>query len=113
MKKFLIAAIALLVFATTINAQKKKGFAWNKKVMTEIGLSADQQVKVEGIKESSNKEMDVVKADGAMAEDAKKTKLHELQKKRASAIDSVLTVDQKKKADEMKAKIKAENEGGQ
>lgn len=113
MKKFLIAVIALLVFATTTNAQKKKGFAWNKKVMTEIGLSADQQEKVEVLKAASNKELEAVRSDATIEADAKKTKLQELQKKRQASIDAVLTAEQKKKAEEMKAKIKAENEAGQ
>ena len=98
MKKFLIATIAFFLFAATTNAQKKKSFAWNKKVMTEIGLSAEQQEKVEGIKTSSTKEMDAVKADAAMAEDAKKTKLQELQKKRLASIDALLTEEQNKTA---------------
>ncbi len=113
MKNFLIAAIALLLFATTTNAQKKKVFAWTKKVMTEIGLSAEQQEKVEGLKAASNRELGAVKSDSTIEAAAKTTKLQELHKKRAASIEAILTAEQKKMAAEMKARIKAENEAGQ
>lgn len=113
MKKMMIALVALFVFAANTNAQQKKpGFSWSKKYMNEIGLSEDQQTKVDSVKSASNAEMKAVRSDAAMPEDAKKTKLQEMQKKRLTAIESFLTDEQKKKAEEIKARIKKENEGG-
>lgn len=113
MKKLIIALVALVVFAANTNAQQKKPqFSWSKKYMNEIGLSEEQQTKVDSVKSASNAEMQAVRSDAAMPEDAKKTKLQEMQKKRLAAIDGFLTDEQKKKVDEIKARIKKENEGG-
>jgi hypothetical protein len=109
MKKYIITMVALVVFAANANAQKKQQFAWNKKIMTEVGLSAEQQAKVDSIKSASNAEMQVVKSDATLAEDVKKSKLQEMQKKRLATIDAVLSDEQKKKAEEIKARIKAES----
>jgi hypothetical protein len=50
-----------------------------------------------------------VKSDATLAEDVKKTKLQDMQKKRLATIDAVLSDEQKKKAEEIKARIKAES----
>ncbi len=113
MKKYLITLIALLVFAVSTNAQKKKQFSWTPKYMTQVGLSADQITKVDAIKSSSTAEMQAVKNDAALAEDAKKNKLQDMQKKRLAAIDAVLTDEQKKKVEEIKASLKKETETAQ
>ena len=86
---------------------------WNKKYMAEIGLSAEQQTKVEGLKTSSNEEVSAVKADVTLSEDAKKAKLQDVQKKRMTAIEAVLTDDQKKKVEEIKSRLKKESENKQ
>ena len=117
MKYFLITLIAL--FTLTVNAQKKEkgqrqnknNFTWNKKYMAEIGLSAEQQAKIESIKSASNSEMLPIKSDSTLAEDLRKTRLAEMQKKRLAAIDALLTDEQKKKVEEIKARLKKENEG--
>lgn len=113
MKKLIIALVALVVFVANTNAQQKKPqFSWSKKYMNEIGLSEEQQTKVDSVKSASNAEMQPVRSDASMPEDTRKTKLQEMQKKRLAAIESFLTDEQKKKAEEIKARIKKENEGG-
>lgn len=114
MKKYFITLAAIVLFTYTSQAQgKKKQFAWTPKYMTQVGLSADHITKVDAIKSSSTAEMKAVKDDAALAEDAKKTKLQDMQKKRLAAIDAVLTDEQKKKVEEIKASLKKETETAQ
>ena len=116
MKYFFITLLALVTL--TVNAQKKgKGqpqnknnFTWNKKYMAEIGLTAEQQGKIESIKTASNAEMLPIKSDSTLAEDIKKTRLAEMQKRRLAAIDALLTDEQKKKVEEIKSRLKKESE---
>lgn len=118
MKYFLITVLAL--FTLTVNAQKKnKGqgqnknnFTWNKKYMAEIGLSAEQQAKVESIKSASNAEMQPIKSDSTLTEDVRKTKLAAMQQKRLAAIDALLTDEQKKKVEDIKDRLKKESDSG-
>ena len=113
MKRILFALFALVLFSVNMNAQKVKQFSWNKKNMTEVGLSPEQQSRVDSIKTASNQEIEAVKSDSALSEDTKKNKLQELHKKRLVNIDALLTVEQKKKVEEIKARIKKENETSQ
>ena len=116
MKYFLIALLAFIT--VTVNGQKKEkgqqknknNFSWNKKYMTEIGLSAEQQAKIESIKRSSNADMLPIKSDSTLAADIKTTRLAEMQKKRLAAIDALLTDEQKKKVEEIKERLKKEQD---
>jgi len=54
--------------------------------------------------------MQVVKADAGLSEDIKKTRLQDMQKKRLASINSLLTDEQRKKAEEIKARLKKETE---
>jgi Spy/CpxP family protein refolding chaperone len=110
MKKILFA-FAILISATQISlaqdaqATKKPQFQWNKKIMTEIGISEEVQAKIEDVKKTANTELKKVREDAALAEDVKKKTLKELNAKRQKDIEAFLTPEQKAKADALKKEM--------
>jgi hypothetical protein len=66
MKKIIVLATLLVaICSATVNAQdakpKKQVFAWTKQVMTELGISAETQQKVETYKKENDLEQKKLK----------------------------------------------------
>jgi Spy/CpxP family protein refolding chaperone len=108
MKKllFMVAFMLVATFQTMAQeAAKKPQFQWNKKIMTTLGIADDVQAKIEDIKTASNAELKKVREDAALAEDAKKKTLKDLNAKRHKDIEALLTPEQKAKADALRKEM--------
>jgi hypothetical protein len=117
MKK-LFVTLTLMVFTAIVGfsqaavanaaaAEKKpQTFQLNKKTMAELGVTADVQTKILDIKKASDVLVKNIKEDTAMSEDDRKKALKELYAKRNKEMESLLTPEQKAKADEMKKALK-------
>jgi hypothetical protein len=117
MKRLLVLAFASLFAFTNASAQDakppKKVFAWVKSTMTEIGLSAELQTKIEAFKKENEQEQKALKESEeykSATEEEKKKKIGTLLVKRQKTIYEMLTKEQQSKVDEMREKIKKENE---
>lgn len=119
MRHILLLLAAFVLNASTVLAQDgparpaKKVFAWNKKTMNEIGVSAEVQAKIEEFKKQNEAEQKALKESDAYikaSEEEQKKKMGALLGKRQKTIYEMLTKEQQDKVDEMREKIKKENE---
>lgn len=118
--KHLLLLLAAFVFTTTqIKAQQgvakppKQVFAWNKKTMDEIGISKEVQAKIDEFKKQNEAEQKALKESDEYknaTEEEQKKKMDALLGKRQKTIYEMLTKEQQVKVNEMRAKIKKENE---
>ncbi|WP_199119583.1 hypothetical protein [Pedobacter sp. ASV28] len=116
MKKLLLTlfiACSAVLFANAQDAPKKAtSFAWNKAALTEIGCDADQIKKVSAIKKEATEKRQKIEEDTALDEKAKKAAIKVVVKDRNDAMNAVLTEEQRKKVEEINAKLKEEAKAG-
>ncbi len=117
MKRLLVLAIASLFAFTNAFAQDskppKKAFGWVKSTMNEIGISPEVQAKIEAFKKENEQEQKTLKESDEYkktSEEEQKKKMGALLSKRQKTIYDMLTKEQQVKVDEMREKIKKENE---
>jgi hypothetical protein len=115
MKKIITIMTMLFAMGTTQSfAQqekvKKENFGWQKMYMDEASISTDVQAKIETIKLEFEPKTKAIRKDASLAEDVKKEKLKVINKERATAIEALLTKEQKAKIKEIKERLKKENE---
>lgn len=120
MKRFLLLCIAAFVFGKGIvHAQEapakppRKVFVWDKKTMNEIGVSAEVQAKVEGFKKQNDAEQKALRESDEFkkaTEEEQKKRMGALLGKRHKTIYEMLTKEEQSKVDEMREKIRKENE---
>ncbi len=112
MKKLLLTlclAFSAVVFANAQDAPKKAtSFGWNKTQLTEIGCDADQIKKIAVIKKEATEKRAKIEEDTTLDEKAKKTAIKAVVKERNEAMNALLTEDQRKKVEEINAKLKEE-----
>lgn len=111
MKKLLLT-LFVAFFAVTTYAQdapkKPTSFVWNKAGLTEIGCDAEQIKKVSAIHKESSQKTKQIKEDTSLDDKAQKAAIKVVVKERNEARLAVLTDEQKKKVEEITAKLKEE-----
>jgi hypothetical protein len=117
MKKIVIIMTVLFAIGTNnIFAQDAKGkkdnFAWQKNYMDSAGISAEVQAKIEVIKKEYEPKTKAIRKDKALTEDAKKAQMKVLNKEKATAIEALLTKEQKATIKAIKEKLKKDNGEG-
>ena len=116
MKKLLFTlfiACFTMVFANAQDAPKKPtSFGWNKTSLTEIGCDADQIKKIAVIKKDASDKRAKIEADATLDEKAKKAAIKVIIKDRNDAMNALLTEEQRKKVEEINAKLKEEAKTG-
>lgn len=112
MKKLLLTlciAFSAVLFANAQDAPKKPtSFVWNKTSLTEIGCDADQIKKIATINKEASQKAKQIKEDASLDEKAQKAAIKIATKERNQARLAVLTDEQKKKVEEISAKLKEE-----
>lgn len=115
MKKlfFTLLVACFAVFAHAQDAPKKPtSFVWNKTNLTEIGCDADQIKKVSAIHKEASAKVKQIKEDASLDGKAQKAAIKAATKERNEARLAVLTDEQKKKVEEISAKLKEEAKAG-
>lgn len=116
MKKMILAlaiflfAAGVQTFAQTTPKAKKEGFSWQKVHMDEAGIPADVQAKIEVINKESGVKVKEIRKDATLAEDVKKERIKEVNKKKGDDINALLTKEQKAKIKDIKERLKKESE---
>jgi Skp family chaperone for outer membrane proteins len=117
MKRLLVLVLTVFIAFTNTLAQDakpaKKTFAWVKSTLTQIGVSPEVQTKIETFKKENDQEQKSLKESDEYknaTEQEKKNKIGALLGKRQKTIYEMLTKEQQAKVDEMREKIKKENE---
>jgi Spy/CpxP family protein refolding chaperone len=101
MKKLQLLFAALLLAATTTAASAQDGpprrGGGNRAaaLLQGITLTAEQQAKVDTLSQKAMAEMQAIRADTTLAQDARRTKSGEIFNKQAEAIKALLTAEQK------------------
>jgi len=108
----ILSLFILCITAVCANAQeevkKPTSFAWNKAALTEIGCDADQIKKIAVIKKEATEKTAKMMENTALAEKEQKAEKKKIVKERNDAMMAILTDEQKKKVEEINAKLKAE-----
>lgn len=111
MKKLLLT-LFIACFAAFAHAQdapkKPASFVWNKTNLTEIGCDADQIKKISAIGKEATEKVKKIKEDTSLDEKAQKAAIKAATKERNEARLAVLNDEQKKKVEEISAKLKEE-----
>ncbi|HET7536846.1 MAG TPA: hypothetical protein VFJ90_10350 [Candidatus Didemnitutus sp.] len=77
-----------------------------EQIMKELGLNDDQQAKWKDLGKQERDAAKAVRDDTTLSQDQKRDKMQEIRKNFEAQRRAVLTPDQQKKADEMRAKMK-------
>jgi Spy/CpxP family protein refolding chaperone len=72
----------------------KEGFKRGADLQKELGLSQDQQAKMEKIRADYKSQLETLRNDNSLSKDEKRTKMHELMKKQQEEMKTVLTREQ-------------------
>ena len=72
----------------------------------ELGLTADQQTQMKALAEEQRKAADAVRADASLTSEQKREKVTQIRLDYKARRQALLTPEQQKKAEEMKAKAK-------
>ena len=75
----------------------------------ELGLTADQREKWKSYTEQERAELDALKADTAVAKEARRAKAGEIHKKYRDLRQAVLTPEQRAKADQMRERMEKQH----
>ena len=122
-KLFLLALGATLALAPAVRAQDEKPDHPNREerrekmkdraeqAAKELGLSDDQKAKFKDLFKQERDAMEAVRNDTSLSQDQKREKGQEIRKNFESQRRALMTPEQQKKADEMRAKMK-EHRGG-
>jgi Spy/CpxP family protein refolding chaperone len=73
---------------------QKEGFKRGADLQKELGLSQDQQAKVEKIRADYKGQFEALRNDKSLSKEEKRTKMHELMKKQQEDMKTVLTQEQ-------------------
>jgi Spy/CpxP family protein refolding chaperone len=73
---------------------QKEGLKHGADLQKELGLSQDQQAKVEKIRTDYRGQFDALRNDNSLSKEEKRTKMHELMKKQQEEMKTVLTQEQ-------------------
>ena len=76
-----------------------------RRMADELGMSADQREKWKSYAEQERAELDALKADTAVAKEARRAKAGEIHKKYRDLRQAVLTPEQRVKADQMRERM--------
>jgi hypothetical protein len=113
-KRIMLLGVLLMIAVSQSFAQdakvKKDNFSWQKVYMDEAGIPVDIQAKIDSSKQVFEPKAKAIRKDGTFTEDAQKEKLKALYKERATAIEALLTQEQKNKIKAIKERLKKENE---
>jgi len=116
MKKLLFTlfiACFTVVFANAQDAPKKKtSFGWDKVSLTEIGCDAETIKKIAAVKKEATAKRQKIDEDTSLDEKAKKAAIRVVVKERNDAMMAFLNDEQKKKVEEINAKLKEEAKAG-
>lgn len=113
--EILLVAVALAasLFASNLNAQpgpkgppEERRAKMGERLAEHLGLSADQQAKVQVIQDAARAEREAVMSDQSLSREQKREKMQGIQKATEAKMDEVLTPEQRTKAAEMRAKAK-------
>jgi hypothetical protein len=91
-----------------MHLKKPTSFGWNRAGLTEIGCNGEQIKKIAAIKKEATEKRNKITADAALDEKAKKVAIKTVVKERNEAMMAQLTDEQKKKVEDINAKLKAE-----
>jgi len=99
MKKLLLFTLAIVVTATVAVAQQQKDYKqerteWEKKVKTELKLTADQTTKYDALNTEYDAKMDALAQDASLSMDAQKEKKMALKKEKEGKLFEFLTSEQ-------------------
>lgn len=102
MKKLLVFMSAIALTATIAVAQEQKDYKqerteWEKKVKTELKLTADQTTKYDALNSEYNTKMDALSQDASLTKDAQKEKKMALKKEKEGKLFEFLTPEQQEK----------------
>ena len=80
-------------------------------IAKELGLTDDQKAQMKALGEEQKAAADAVRADASLTDDLKKQKVKQIRQDFKAKRESLLTPDQKKKADEMRANFEEHRAG--
>lgn len=89
------------------DGEKMKGKRDGEKMQKELGLTADQQKQMKEAKEYFKNQKDAIKNNTSLTQEARIEKMKALQAERKAKMATILTPDQQKKMQEMKANRKS------
>jgi len=124
MKKLLLTLMIGGLISTVAVAQEKSATTtqqtpqqqkaeWDKKLKSELNLSADQTVKYDALGKEYGDKFDVIMNDASLTDDVKKEKKMALKKEKESKLFEFLTPDQQTKYKELvQKKMKEMKPGG-
>jgi protein CpxP len=104
--KYLVLAIALSVSITAV-AVPKQAKSSVQNMVDKLALPADQKAKVDPITEVDAKQFKALKADTTLSDEDRKKKTSELRKDTDAKLKTVLTEDQWKQYQALKAEKKS------
>jgi hypothetical protein len=87
---------------------KQERVEWEKKIKTELNLTAEQSAKFDALNKEYNDKIDAVLADASLAADAQKEKKTALKKEKEAKLMELFSVEQQAKYKEMTEKKKKE-----
>jgi protein CpxP len=105
MKKLSILFLAILLMASMAFA--KQAQSATAKIVSQLNLPDDQKAKVDPIVDADAKQLRAIKADTTLTDDARKAKNSEVRKDTETKLKAVLTDEQWKKYQELKAAHKS------
>ena len=103
----LLAAVPTFVRADEPppEARREKMKEGAQRMADELGMTADQREKWKSYAEQERAELDALKADTAVAKEARRAKAGEIHKKYRDLRQAVLTPEQRVKADQMRERM--------
>ena len=113
MKKFWVLLIVAAFASFSVAAQETKDYKqdrteWEKKIKTELNLTAEQAAKFEALNKEYNEKIDAVLADASLAADAQKEKKMALKKEKEAKLMEIFNAEQQAKYKEIMEKKKKE-----
>jgi len=103
----LLAAVPTIIRADepSPEARHEKVKEGGQRMADELGMTADQREKWKSYAEQERAELDALKADTAVAKEARRAKAGEIHKKYRDLRQAVLTPEQRVKADQMRERM--------
>ena len=99
--------------STTQQTPQQQKAEWDKKVKSELNLSADQAVKYDALGKEYGEKFDGILSDASLTDDAKKEKKMALKKEKEARLFEILTPEQQTKYKELvQKKMKDAKPGG-
>lgn len=95
-----------VLFAQDTTKKGKKAKAKIETYKEELGLTDTQLADLKGIEETSKEEMEALKSDASLTDEAKKESRKAINEKRQAGIASVLNEDQLAQWEEIKSSLK-------